>query len=247
MVWNAFMVFCVCVSVFNFFYQMFRWDAHYWFKTGAMVNESVSTWSETDIDENLHKLSRWNEFNATQWVDFVSRSYRPFDIEANSSFCFLEVGVGVGAWARVFLNKFPGAIGDGLDVEPEALAVAASVLSTNRITLQLNNMINIPQIYENRDFDYVFIPGTLCYADSLNQIYVLLRDIVEYNVIKKGGKLSATMLASDVSQTGSCTTRIPKVFWYSLKQYNIVEFQQMDDWQLPHSFGRYAVYLQVKS
>ena len=77
-----------------------------------MPAETVRGWPEAYRDEHLHALSRWDGFNGTQWKQFVDHSYAPLPGLQNATvFRFLEVGVGVGAWARHFLAVFPNATG----------------------------------------------------------------------------------------------------------------------------------------
>lgn len=240
---NAILLYVCGFIVGNFIYRFMKWDVHLWFKTAVIPSHIVGKWNETYKDEELHKLSRWDGFTASQWKAFVRHSYTPFHINPNETFRYLEIGVGVGAWSRILLSEFPNAIGEGLDLEPETLSVAQVVLPESRIKLQLMHMINVPQVYAGKQFDFVFIPGTLCYADDMYQIKYLLSELVNQRVLKKGGKLSATMLASATSQIGSCETRIPKGFWFNLLSYSVIKIEDMNDWELPHGLGRYAIFL----
>jgi SAM-dependent methyltransferase len=185
--------------------------------------------------------------SGAEWSLFVHHAYDPLDIPSKnvSNFTFLEVGIGVGAWTRILLRDFPNASGVGIDLESNVIELAAQVLEHSNVKLQVLNMINVPYSFENAGFDYIFIPGTLCYADSLGDVYGIIKGLVSHNVLKPGGRMSVTMLASEASETGSCVTRIPKVFWHGLKNYwRVLEIQDMETWKLPHALGRYAVYLE---
>ena len=233
----------ICVVLVNFIYQFARWDVHGWFKTGVVSVETVGQWSEAFKDENLHTLSRWDGFNASAWREFVAHSYDPLHIPYDRQFRYLEIGVGVGAWSRRFLDVFPNSTGDGLDLEANTVAIAKAILPLARMKVHLANMFSVREIHTNALFNYVFIPGTLCYADNLNQVQRFMEDLITYHIIEIGGKISITMLASDHSETGSCVTRISKAFWKSLKGYTVIDIQEMDSWNLPHALGRYAVFI----
>ena len=237
--------FCICIVMANSIFQLARYDPHAWFRTAVLPVETVKAWSESYRDENLHLLSRWDGFNTTQWRAFVSRGYLPLEIPPDQHFRFLEIGVGVGAWSRSFLQVFANASGEGVDLEPDALAIAAAVLPPQRMQLRVANMLNIADFYRGAEFDYVFIPGTLCYTDNLAQARSVLDALRRDKVLKRGGKLSATMLASADSDKGSCVTRIPKDFWTTIEGYSVISIEEMDAWHLPHAFGRYAVYLSL--
>ena len=120
---------------------------------------------------------------------------------------------------------------------------ALTVQPLARMKVHLANMFSVREIHTNALFNYVFIPGTLCYADNLNQVQRFMEDLITYHIIEIGGKISITMLASDHSETGSCVTRISKAFWKSLKGYTVIDIQEMDSWNLPHALGRYAVFI----
>jgi hypothetical protein len=239
---------CLILIVFNFFWQLFKWDIHHWFETAVVSVDDIRQWNESYRDEHLHELSRWDGFNASEWRAFVQHSYAPVvnATHRDSAFRFLEVGVGVGAWARVFMQDFPNATGEGIDLEPKVVAIAQEILSPDKFQASVLNMILVPEVFRSKHFDYLFIPGTLCYADNIVQVYNLIKGIHRQDVIRAGGKMGITMLASLQSNTGSCVTRIPKSFWASLPMYTVIDLQEMDDWSLPHSLGRYAVFLEAR-
>lgn len=239
------LVFCLAMGVvlINTVLQIARWDKHGWFKTAVVPTSTVKGWTEDYKDAHLHELSRWDGFNVTQWQQFVAHSYEPLNISHPTSFQFLEIGVGVGAWSRIFLNVFPNASGYGIDLESGAVDIAAEVLPQARMQVQVADMFTVPERFASASLDYVFIPGTLCYADNLDQVRSLFYDLRSRQVIHAGSRLSATMLASDHSEKGSCVTRIPKAFWTTLQGYSVIDLQEMDSWSLPHGLGRYAVFL----
>ena len=85
------------------------------------------------------------------------------------------------------------------------------------------------------------MPGSLCYLHSMDDVLSSLAEMAR--VLKSGGGLCASMLASRTSDTGSCNIRIPKHIWHNRPGLTLVSMQEMDDWGLPHSSGRYAVCL----
>ena len=61
-----------------------------------------------------------------------------------------------------------------MDLEPGAVDIATVVLPPDRMRVRVASMFDVPRLFAGASFDYVFIPGTLCYAESLPQIRVLL-------------------------------------------------------------------------
>jgi ubiquinone/menaquinone biosynthesis C-methylase UbiE len=171
--------------------------------------------------------------------------YEPLDVPSDRPFTLMEIGVGVGAWMRTFLRAFPLSKGVGIDYEQSAIDVANVVLPASQIKLQQLNMFSVPETFKDRQFDYLFIPGTLCYAESFTKLAGLIEGIITSRVIKSGGKMSVTMISYSGSNTGSCITGVEKEYWSSVPGWKVIEIQDMDDWKLPHSYGRYAVYLQA--
>ena len=96
------------------------------------------------------------------------------------------------------------------------------------------------------EFDVVFVPGALCYLPSLSEVEKAVFEF--YRVLMPGGGLCMSMIASDTSDMGSCNTRIPKAFWTRDMVYRyafrVLRLDEMDDWHLPHSSGRYSLCLQ---
>ncbi len=62
-------------------------------------------------------------------------------------------------------------------------------------------------------------------------------------VLRAGGGLCLSMIASATSETGSCNTRIPEPFWAQFAPLTVLRVDRMDNWHLPHAFGRYSVCL----
>jgi ubiquinone/menaquinone biosynthesis C-methylase UbiE len=230
-----------------FGYQYARDSTRRWFQ--SCITEEVAhreEWSESELDSMLHKLSRWDEFNATQFKSFVAHQIAGLALdESEHPFHFLEVGVGVGAFAREILRRFPNCTGVGFDLESKPLDIARKVLPASRMQLFVSDMLEAPKrLQPDVFFDYVFIPGSLCYLHSLQEVLVVLQQLAR--VMKPGGGLCASMLASPTSATGSCNTRIPKAMWGRVHGLTLVSMEEMDAWGLPHAFGRYAVCLRLK-
>ena len=111
------------------------------------------------------------------------------------------------------------------------------------MTLSVTNML-----YTNMassSFDYVFVPGALCYLHTMRDVLFALSKFSR--VLKPGGGICLSMIASDSSPTGSCVTRIPKSTFTRVcpDQYglHVVVMEEMDDWHLPHGMGRYSTCL----
>ena len=143
-----------------------------WFGEGLPKLSEVSSWTEEDLDRELYMLSRWDQFKPAQFQEFVSRQILPLNISEASRFSFLEIGMGVGAFARRILQLYPGASGHGIDLEAEAVAVAARVLPPARMNVSVGTMLDLRFAAET--FEYVFVPGCLCYLRSLDQVPLLL-------------------------------------------------------------------------
>ena len=212
-----------------------------WFANELPDPKELVNWTKTEMDEKLFKLSRWDGFNSSQYKLFVEHQINGLHLNnSNESFYFLEVGVGVGAFTRHILELFPLATGHGIDLEEKAIAIAAQVLPKNKVTLSVGNMMDTnlrPGI-----FDYVFVPGAICYLHSLINVQFAISEFAR--VLKVGGGVCLSMIASDTSPTGTCVTRIPKsTFASNRDKLCVVSMEEMDDWHLPHGMGRYATCL----
>jgi SAM-dependent methyltransferase len=214
-----------------------------WFSDDLPDAEVVRHWTEAEKDHSLYKLSRWEEFSPAQFRSFVAHQIRGLHINREKQFYFLEVGVGVGAFARNILQTFPNSTGMGIDLEPQAISVAAYILPRDRILLSVANMVKIPA--NSGSFDYVLVPGSLCYLHSLDEVRSALSEFSR--VLKSGGGMCASMLASATSDMGSCNVRIPKSIWSFECRHSfgltVITMEEMNDWSLPHAFGRYATCL----
>jgi SAM-dependent methyltransferase len=214
-----------------------------WFSDDLPAPEIVRQWSEDELDQSLYKLSRWEEFTPAQFRSFVEHQISGLGLKKTDKFHYLEVGVGVGAFARYILQNYPNVTGMGIDLEPNAIAVAAEVLPSDRMHLLVANMVEIPA--DSNSFDYVLVAGSLCYLHSLHDVQCALAEFAR--VLKTGGGVCASMLASATSEMGSCNIRIPKSTWgndiYRALGLKLVTMEEMNDWKLPHAFGRYATCL----
>lgn len=214
-----------------------------WFSSELPSVGTVQNWSESDLDKKLHELSRWDSFSPTQFQSFVEHQIHGLNLKQTDEFRYLEVGVGVGAFARYMLKKYPNATGMGIDIEDSAIQLARVILPVERIHLLVADMVEIPAMGDS--FDYVLVPGSLCYLHSLGDVHSALSEFVR--VLRPGGGLCASMLPSLTSDMGSCNIRIPKSIWFSYAKVNlglkVVTMEEMNDWKLPHGMGRYSTCL----
>jgi SAM-dependent methyltransferase len=216
-----------------------------WFSSDMVSIDVVKSWNDSERDEKLFKLSKWEHFNATQFKMFVEHQIRGLEIQNSSvPFFFLEVGIGVGAFSRHVLHLFPNSSGRGLDIDADVINIARAVLDGHRMTVQVGNMLHIE--YDSGLFDYVLVPGSICYLNSMLEVHKALSELAR--VLKQGGRMCLSMIASDTSPTGSCRVRIPKnVFSYECQLRFGLEHlitEEMDSWGLPHALGRYSSCLQ---
>ena len=229
-----------------FVFEYARNGTRRWFTDALPEPYRVQRWTDAELDAKLYKLSRWEEFDPAQFQSFVAHQIRGLALnDPHEAFHFLEVGVGVGAFARHLLRQYPNATGVGLDLEPKAISIAAAILPRERMALQVGDMRRLPAPAEA--FDYVLAPGSLCYLHSLDDVRAALAEFVR--VLRPGGGLCASMLASATSGMGSCNLRIPKSVWLQARAplgLRVVSVDNMDDWKLPHAFGRYAICLRKK-
>ena len=204
----------------------------------------VAQWNDTQLDQKLHGLSRWNNFSHSEWRAFVMAQIRPLRLDANATFHFLEVGMGVGAFSREILGAFPHATGHGFDLVPRAIEIASVVLPQAKMKVTVGDMVDIHEPSES--FDLVFVPGALCYLSSMDLVRTAVAGFSR--VLRKDGGLCIHMIASENSPKGSCVVRIPKAFWtedvlqkpFGLK---LIAMEEMSSWGLEHALGRYAVCL----
>lgn len=216
-----------------------------WFSDDLPSPEVVRNWTQEQLDTHLFELSRWDGFTSDQFCSFVQHQIHGLDLEPSDTFHYLEVGVGVGAFARYILHTYPNSTGVGVDLESKAIAIAKEVLPENRMSLLVANMIYMPMI-ESNTFDYVLVPGAICYLHSLYDVRAALVEFAR--VLKPGGGLCASMIASATSDMGSCNIRIPKESWLALEGIGLqlITMENMDDWNLPHGLGRYSTCLRKR-
>ena len=243
MTFTAFAILFIGLIIGSSVYTYARDSTRRWFRSclSQELENNITQWSDEHLNKELYKLSRWDGFNSSQFKSFVAHQISGINLSRNDSFRFLEAGVGVGAFSREILNTYPNSVGVGFDLEVEAVQIASVVLPHNRVQLFVGDMTDLSQL-ESETFDYVLVPGSLCYLHSLADIKRALQEFTR--VLRPKGGLCASMLASTTSDTGSCNSRIPKSMWLTLDYLHILTMEEMDDWGLPHSFGRYAVCLE---
>lgn len=226
--WGVFFVLTMSLAITNLIISLYKWDSHQWFRDGVTNDIFLNTnSSDADMDKYLHMLSRWEGLNASQWVVFAQHAYQPLEINNSDGVRFLEVGIGVGAWTRVFLRENPNVSGWGIDLEQTALDVAKYTLKQWNVKLMKLDMLDIPYTFQEHHFDYVFFPGTLCYADTLSDIYWLMRGLWFHNVVKIGGKVSITFLT--YVEQKPCVTVVSKEYWNGLRdKFHVILIEDLD-------------------
>jgi len=209
----------------------------------------VSQWSESEIDERLYKMSKWGEYTQTEFNLFVDLQTSALASKNKSEdFVFLEIGVGVGAFSRKIIQLFPQARGYGIDLEPRAIAVASQIFSnaSHRMQLSVANMLD-KLAFDDNHFDYVFVPGSLCYLHSITEVKIAVAEFTR--VLKPQGQMCISMLpkASSQSRIGSCNVRVPKSFFiHECPALRLISMQEMDEWHIGRKMGRYHVCLAKK-
>jgi SAM-dependent methyltransferase len=217
-------------------------SSRYWFASELPRAEEVANWTEVELSNNLFRLSRWDGFvGNSQFRHFVRDQIEPLHMISGQAFYFLEVGVGVGAFAREILAMYPRSRGYGIDMVPGAIDIARAVLPASRMTFAVADMRHIEK--ESGSFDVIYVPGAICYLPTMDDVREAVKEFIR--LLKHGGGLCLSMIASDDSDMGSCKTRISKTFWTSevADDLRVLKLEEMDAWHLPHSFGRYSVCL----
>jgi SAM-dependent methyltransferase len=211
-----------------------------WFRheASSFSPSEVRSWSEEMKDKKLHHLSGWSYASATTWIRYVQNTVFPLGILAGERFRFLEVGCGVGVFSRVLFKIFPHASGFGFDIEPRAISIARAVLPAERFDLIVSNMSSF--IVTEKAFDYIFIPGALCYLESLDLIEHTVRSLLKG--LKCGGRgMCASMLPGVASKMGSCRSRVPESFWFALG-VTVIKMEDMAKWKSKDTiYHRYNV------
>jgi ubiquinone/menaquinone biosynthesis C-methylase UbiE len=150
----------------------------------------------------------------------------------------------VGAFSLEIMHMFPLSIGTGIDYAPAAIEIAKVVLPLHRMTVKVGDMQKIDS--EGSKFHNVFVPGAFCLLFSMDHAYSTMAELER--VLKPGGGLCISLLPSETSASvGACNIRIPKKFWLEEMTFRygftVLSLEEMDDWHLPHSMGRYNVCL----
>ena len=214
--------------------------AYRWYNTNLPSPEEVSMWSEWKKYNTLFLLSRWDGFKSgDQFTQLVQFQIEPLGLNTSRQFHFLEVGMGVGAFSRIMLHMFPHSTGVGLDWAPAAIEIAKVVLPADRMTSMVCDMKKIDS--GGSKFHAVFVPGALCLLLSMDQVRIVVDEL--HRVTKPGGGICISLMPSATSDTGTCSVRIPKDYWTNEVSYkygsNILTIEDMDNWNLPESMGRY--------
>lgn len=226
-----------------FYYVHYYEHTFWWFTWDLPTPSEVQSWDALKRYDNLYKLSRWDGFvSGDHFNRFVRSQIQGLEMsnQTSSKFYFLEVGVGVGAFAIEILKMFPGASGFGIDSAPKAIAIAKVVLPQERMRVQVGDMRQIDS--RAAEFDVIFVPGAICYLLSLDEVKKAVSEF--HRVLKPGGGICLSMIASETSSMGSCNTRIPKSFWNHSALFSSavqIRMEEMDQWNLPHSMGLYSV------
>ena len=213
-----------------------------WFDTVLPNPDEVASWDETKRFNHLYELSRWDGIlSGTQFNRFVRDQIDGLRRNKTDKFHFLEVGIGVGAFALEVLKMFPFSSGAGIDVVPRAISIAEVVLPRDRMLVKVGDMRKID--FNSSEFDVVYVPGAICYLLTMEDVKVAVSEF--YRVLKPHGGLCLSMIASDTSDMGSCNTRIPKSFWIKVVHhgFEVLRLEDMETWHLPHAAGRYSICL----
>jgi SAM-dependent methyltransferase len=219
-----------------------------WFSADLPSINVVLQWTEKEKGDHLFRLSRWEQFiGLSQFRRFVRNQIKGLNLSASDSFHFLEVGVGVGAFTREILAMFPNSTCTGIDMVPQAIAIASAVSPAHRSNFTVADMRDLSG-FSTKSFDVIFVPGAICYLHSMQEVRQAVSEFAR--VLRKQGGLCLSMVASDISPMGSCNVRIPKEFWRSEVKTShglqIESMEEMDDWRLPHSYGRYSTCLRKR-
>lgn len=208
-----------------------------WFKRSYDVHE-VQAWNASYLQSHAYLLSGLSGVTGQDmWENMVAGSYRIWDV--SDKLYFLEVGMMHGAFARVLLQQLPLSYGDGVDESAENLQVAELILPHDRMGLQQMRMYVMPEKLFLMQYDVVFFPGSLCYANSVLEVEMLLAQLVVNNVLRKNGGVSVMFMPlSGIVDKADCVTVVPITFWASLSMYQVVLLEE------DSALGRYNVFLQ---
>ena len=215
-----------------------------WFTCELPDALQVRAWSELRLDRELHTLSHWEGFSTGEFRAFAWHQLRGLELPRAQPFRYLEVGVGVGAFSRELLRLYPLARGDGFDIEERAVTIAGMVLPRTRFQCGVGDMRDPTNAFyyragARRPYAGIIVPGALCYLHSQEDAVQVLTQLAR--MLRRGGRLCASMLPSVDSDMGSCNTRVPKALWARVPLLHAAVFEAMDGWNLTaHAMGRYA-------
>jgi len=237
---SAICVVCAAVVTTEQYYN----HAFRWYNTNLPSLEEIATWDEQKRHDTLFRLSRWEQFKSgDQFSQFIQIQIKPLGLNVTERFHFIELGMGVGAFSRVILELYPLSSGVGIDMAPAAIEIAKTVLPADRMVSMVGDMRQINS--KGSTFHAVFVPGALCLLFSMDQVRSAVAEF--HRVLKPGGGMCISLMPSATSNTGTCTVRIPKSFWIEEVAYlygsSILAVEDMDNWNLPHSMGRYHMCL----
>jgi len=223
----------------------------------------VANWSEKKLNEELHKLSGWSYLTGDAWITYVYETIKgvPWLHHCNHhKFRFLEVAVGVGAFARIILQQYPKSSGVGFDIVPETLAIAKAILPADRFPVALGDMKFVDDLFiddnstkkdktslwPSEKFDLIIIPGALCYLTTMEQVQLTIKSLLA-RLNPKHGVLCASMIPDGRHHGLSCNIAIPKLFWTDHFEYltGVTMLENMIIWKLPKSSNRYSVCIRM--
>ena len=196
--------------------------------------------------EQYHALSRWEYMTYDSWTAFVRHHLRHTGIpESDAPFSVLEVGSGVGAFARVVMMGRPSLKYDGIDIAFAAVQVSRVIAPAGRFFLgDVRDIEFLPTDH----YDLVVAPGVLGYLRSLRNLQRAVGQMAKRT--KSGGFIVASLLSYESDGLNSQNLIVPKSWWNEnaeklgcvvIATENMDQWSgcQCDQWQT----SRYAVYL----
>lgn len=206
--------------------------------------------AESVPDSELHKLSKWVYMNESNWLAFVSHHLGGFDPAppTDRPFDFLEVGCGVGAFARVVHARFPLATIEGVDLSLKAVRIARQRVPSGRFHMaDARDLSFIPSASK----DFLAAPGVLGYITDLWIVREAVAEMVR--VLRPGGSLMASMLSPTPEGKRSQNIAIPISFWRQVAGelgLDVVRVDDMSAWRdcvcEEHQSLRYAIFLRKR-
>jgi SAM-dependent methyltransferase len=149
--------------------------------------------------------------------------------------------VGVGAWSRVLLNKYPASTMVGVDHAAKAIDIASHILPKSRSQVLVGDMAALPPL---GTFDFILAPGVLCYHRTLRVVRESMNEYIR--MLRPGGGLCASILPESTEMLGSCSTYIPQDFWSSIPNFCWISTESMRSWLVDSTgfkslSGRYSM------